>query len=45
MTRLPQMMPEEPQPRNYSPGTIRCYLRSVTDFACYFYHSPDELPP
>ena len=45
MTRFRQMMLEELERRNYSEGTIRCYLRAVTDFARYFHRSPDQLRP
>jgi site-specific recombinase XerD len=45
MAGLGQMMLEELQRRNYSPGSIRCYLRAVADFAPYFHRSPDPLRP
>lgn len=45
MTRLRQMMLEELERRNYSPGTIRGYLRVVAEFARYFNSPPDRLGP
>ncbi len=45
MTRQRQLMLEELQRRNYSPGTIRCYLCAVADFARYFFCPPDHLRP
>jgi integrase/recombinase XerD len=36
-------MLEELQRRNYSPGTIRAYLRHVAAFAQHFHRSPDQL--
>jgi integrase/recombinase XerD len=41
MTRQCKMMLEELQRRNYSPGTIRCYLSAVADFTRYFHPPPD----
>src|SRR5215472_4464584 len=45
MTRLRKMMLEELQRRNYSVGTIRCYLRTVEEFSRRFNCSPDRLGP
>ena len=38
-------MLEELQRRNYSPSTVRCYLRTAEDFARYFHRPPDQLSP
>ena len=43
MTPLRQRMLEDLQIRNYSPSTVRCYVRSVADFAKHFKRSPDQL--
>jgi site-specific recombinase XerD len=37
------MMTEELVRRNYSPGTHRCYIREVEEFAKYFNRPPDKL--
>jgi hypothetical protein len=39
------MMLEELERRNYSPTTIRYYLRFVERFAKHFAKSPDNLGP
>ena len=45
MTRLRQIMLEELERRNYAPGTIRCYIRTVEHYARHFHRSPDQLGP
>jgi site-specific recombinase XerD len=43
MTPLRQRLLHDLQRRNYSPGTIDCYVRAVARFAAHFGRSPDQL--
>ena len=45
MTHLRQIMLEELERRNYAPGTIRCYIRTVEHFADTFIVRPISLGP
>jgi len=45
VTHLRKMMLEDLQRRNYSQDTIRSYIHTVEDFACYFNCRPDRLGP
>jgi integrase/recombinase XerD len=43
VTHLRQIMLEELERRNYAPGTIGVYIRTVERFAQHFRCSPDKL--
>jgi integrase/recombinase XerD len=43
MTVLRQRMLEDLRIRNYSPSTVSCYIRSISEFANHFHRSPENL--
>jgi integrase/recombinase XerD len=43
VTQLRDRMLEELERRNYSPGTARCYLQAVEQFAEHFHRAPEQL--
>jgi integrase/recombinase XerD len=45
MTPLKQRMLEDLHIRNYAPSTVRCYVRSIAEFAKHFKKSPEHLGP
>jgi integrase/recombinase XerD len=45
VTHLHQIMLEELLRRNYAPGTITSYIRTVEHFAQHFHRAPDQLGP
>ncbi len=45
MTPLRQRMLEDLRIRNYAPSTVKCYIRSVAEFAKHFNKSPEHLGP
>ena len=43
MTALRRRMLEDLRIRNYAPATVRCYVRSIAEFAQHFDKPPDQL--
>jgi hypothetical protein len=43
VTHLRQIMLEELERRNYAPGTITSYIRTVEHFARHFHRAPDQF--
>jgi integrase/recombinase XerD len=45
VTHLRKKMLEELERRNYSQSTVRTYVKTIEDLACYFKRPPDRLGP
>ncbi len=45
MTPLRAKMMQQMQLHRLAPGTQQLYAKAITDLACYFWRSPDQLKP